>query len=210
MAGSIGKERVKQPFFIYQKTRFQVVPIGPAQTEVPLQIVCFFDYTKNQEMSGGTLSVDEHYHGEIRALRQGGHFPGKLYETLLLIPSHGEISAGRLLLIGLGDPDELTEEVFSNVGRIAVNEANKLGVKALSFAPSIRDAAVTNYHAGDVASQVLQGMVLAIDSSRALADRDLIPAPSLEEVYMLAGEAHLEGAQKGMRDVFFPRGIWHS
>ena len=42
----IGKQ--KQPFHTYKTLRLQVIPVSPSEAETPLQIVCFFDQTKNE------------------------------------------------------------------------------------------------------------------------------------------------------------------
>lgn len=195
------QEKQKQPFYTYRQVRFQVIPLSPSAVETPLQISCFFNYAKNQEMRGGTLAVDEHFHGAIRTLRQENIFAGEAFETLLLTPSNAEIPAQRLLFVGLGDPEKLTADIMKTVGRLAVNEAIKLGVTGFCFAPSILDAGVTSLPASDISGPLVKGMAEALAGAEILVERGLIPRPPLREAILLASPQHLENAQMGMRNI---------
>ena len=178
---------------------FQTLLMSPSSTTTALQIVCFFDKTKNQHYAGGTEAVDEYFQGAIKTLRAEDHFRGERFETLLITPQHSEIPAKRLLLIGLGDPATLSSAVLTTIGHIAVNEALKLGVSDFCFAPSLKDAGVECLHASEVSFSLVNGMKKAIASAKTLSERGLNPKPLLKEISLLAGEQSLESAQAGMR-----------
>lgn len=191
-------EKIKQPSHAYKGIRFQAIPVSPSDTNTPLQIVCFFDYSKNQTYGGGTEAVDKHFEGAIRALRADGHFRGDLLETLLLTPNKNQIPAQKLLMVGLGDPAQFNVDHMKAVGRVAMNEAIKLNVESFCFAPSIKDAGVSTVPAGDVTVSLASGMFAALDSAQYLAEKGLIPALKLKEAIFLAGPQHIENSQAGL------------
>ncbi|RYZ68834.1 MAG: hypothetical protein EOP05_15760, partial [Proteobacteria bacterium] len=84
------EHKTKQPFHTYKGLRLQAIPVSPSEAESPLQVVCFFDQTKNQNYAGGTELVDQKFGGAIRKLRAEDHFRGELLETLLLTPPNHE------------------------------------------------------------------------------------------------------------------------
>src|SRR6185503_8883507 len=191
-------EKEKQPFHSYGNVKFQVIPVSPSDTSTSLQIVCFFDQSKNQEYGGGTEAVNGHFDGAIKTLRAEDHFHGDFLETLLLTPK-GQIPAKKLLMIGLGDPDRFGVQNMEAVGRVAMNEAIKLDVSEFCFAPSIRDAGVTSIPAGDVTVALSRGMFSALKSAEVLFERGLIPPIRLAEAVFLAGPQHLENSQAGLK-----------
>jgi hypothetical protein len=192
-------ERDRQPYHLYKNIRIQAIPVSPSETKTPLQIVCFFDQSKNQSYAGGTEAIDDHFQGAIKRLRADDLFHGERFETLLLTPSDGEIQANRLLLLGLGNPDTLLLESLEALGRVIIQEAIKLDVKGFCFAPSLKDAGFSALPAGDVSLALIKGMIRAIDSAQSLQERKLIPAIKLEEIVFLAGLAHVESSQAGLQ-----------
>lgn len=195
------QEKTKQPFHNHKGIRFQAIPVSPAVTRTPLQMICFFDQTLNQVMEGGTMDVDEHFHGAIRELRAKDHFRGEFLETLVITPKDRQIAADKLLLIGLGDPNQFSYDRLKILGRVIINEAVKLKVSSAAFAPDIRDAGIHSFPAREVAVALARGMLRAVTSAIALAEQGLIPKIELAEVILLAGTKHVLDAQAGLRDV---------
>lgn len=188
-----------QPYHTHRNVRFQAIPVSPSETDTPLQVVCFFDQTKNRTLGGGTALVNAKLGGLIEAVRADDLFRGELFETLLLTPERTHLPARRLLLIGLGDPDRLDLAALGVVGRVAVREAIKLGVPGFCFAPSLKDAGVSTFPAADVSTALVHGMTAALAAAEALTDRGLAPAHALAEIVLLAGAQHLENSQAGLR-----------
>ena len=188
--------------FAHGKVRIKAVAQSPSATDTELQVVCFFDQTLNQVYGGGTELVDAGFKGAIRELRSEDIFRGERLETLLLQPQTHQIPARRLLMIGLGDPAQLTLDTLQAVGRIAVREAIKLNVWSFSFAPSLKDAGLSMFEASEVSVALAQGMVRAIAQAETLHARGLDASFLLEEIVFLAGPAHLENSLKGLRAVF--------
>ncbi len=192
-------EKQNQPYHVHRSVRFQSIPVSPSETDTPLQVVCFFDQTRNRALAGGTAAVNDKLGGRIATLRAEDHFRGALYETLLLTPQDSQLPARRLLLIGLGDPDSLTLEALGRVGRVAVREALDLDEPSFCFAPSLKDAGFGGFPAADVSTAIALGMVDALATAQALAQRGLTGPPRLAEIVFLAGAQHLESSQAGLR-----------
>lgn len=195
-------EKEKHPQHHHLGIRFQVLPIGPAMTHVPLQMVCFFDQTKNQVMEGGAADVDQHFNGALKKLRAADHFRGDLFETLLLTPQNKEIPADQILLIGLGDPADFSLERLEAVGKLIIHEALKLNMPMIAFAPSIKDAGISHFPAGEVSVAIATGMVKALQSAQALRESGLLPTLTLKEIIFLAGAKHVKDSQEGLRNYF--------
>jgi len=183
--------------------QFNILAESPSETATALQVVCFFDFQKNQHYEGGTFAVNEHFGGEIHQLRKAGIFSGAKLETLLLRPSSNQIPARQLLLIGMGDPAELNPDLFKTLGYTAVMEAIKIGVKDFCFAPSLKDAGIVmSFGKTDVSKTLAQGMFKALDAAAVLSEKGLIRPVVLTEINLLAGQAQSANAYKGLQLAF--------
>jgi hypothetical protein len=174
---------------------------GPYTADVPLQVVCYFKYTKDgaKRMSGAPVELDKHLGGVIASLRERGEFTGDELETVLIIPKEGSIKAKALLLVGLGDEAKLSLETAERVGKIALREAARLGVTKVAFAPLIRDQGNTAFKTGDVETAVVRGMLLAYDTERRLQKEGLAKAYTLEEWWVEAGPAYYDETVAGVK-----------
>src|SRR4051812_22025427 len=179
---------------------------GPYTADTPLQVVCYFKYTPEgaRRMSGAPVELDKHLGGAIASLRERGEFVGDDLETFLIIPPEGSIKAKALLLIGLGDEATLSPEKMERVGKAALREAKRLGVKRAAFAPLIRDQGNSKIPAGDVARHVVKGVTLARDTESRLAKEGLGKGDALGEWAMEAGpmfyDETVEGVRKGVKE----------
>ena len=176
--------------------------LSPSETVTSLQVVCFVDFDKNQHYEGGTYAVDEHFQGAIDEIRKSGIFRGIEMQTLMLTPMLKQIPAQKLLLIGLGDPDKLSLDLFTQVGYNVVLEALKLGVSDLCFAPSIKDAGLSGFAAADVSKALALGMNAALEATAILHQKNLAPEILLKEIYLLAGQPQGENAYQGLEEAF--------
>lgn len=181
---------------------FSVLVQSPSATGTPLQIVCFFDSNKNQHYEGGTDAVNAHFSGAIAELRSNGTFSGRELETLLITPTQQQIPADQLLLIGLGNPDEVSLKLFEKVGYLIVLEAAKLNVTAFCFAPSLKDAGVSGLAADDVSAALAKGMQHALDTTAILSSKGLMRISVLKKITLLAGAPQAENAFKGLQRFF--------
>ncbi|MGC1525712.1 MAG: M17 family peptidase N-terminal domain-containing protein [Phormidesmis sp.] len=194
------QEKEKQPFHVYKDIRIQTIPVSPASVETPLQMICFFDRTKNMTMEGGSADVDKRFSGTIKKIRTD-YFRGELFETMIVNPLNKQIPAKKLLLVGFGDPDLLSIERLQSVGRMIVNEAIKLEVSSVSFAPDIKDAGVEHLSGIDISTALVRGVKESIDSAQVLEKEGMISPIRLSEIVFLAGAAHLKTSQASIEEI---------
>lgn len=174
---------------------------GPYDADVPLQIVCYFEYTltSDTKLLGAPVELDQRLGGVIASLRQRGEFQGQALESLLIEPQAGTIKAKRLLLLGLGAGSELSLDRMEAIGRVALREAAKIGAKSVAFAPMIKDAGNDSLEAGAVETSVVRGMLLAYDTERRLQKQGLRSAFALDEWIVESGPAYFDTTVAGVR-----------
>jgi hypothetical protein len=167
---------------------------GPYTADVPLQVVCYFKYTPEgaKRMTGAPVELDKKLGGIIASLRERGEFVGDDLETLYITPPKGSIKAKALLLVGLGKEESLSLNVMERVGRVSLREAANAGVKRVAFAPLIRDQGNSKLPTGEVASAVVQAMLLAYDTEKRLQKEGLAKSYSLDEWNVEAGAAYFD------------------
>src|SRR5262249_34658184 len=132
-------------------------------------------------------------------LRERGEFGGDQLETILITPPLNSIKAQALLLVGLGDEGALSLKLMEGVGRVAVREASRLGVRRVAFAPLIRDQGNSKFPTGDVATAVVRGMLLAHDTEIRLQKEKLSKPFTLDEWWVEAGQAYFDDTVLGVK-----------
>jgi hypothetical protein len=179
---------------------------GPYTADVPLQVVCYFKYTSEgaKKLTGAPVELDKRLGGVIGALREHGEFVGDQLETLLILPPKDSIKARALLLVGLGDEEDLSLKLLESVGRVSLREAIRLGVSRVGFAPLIRDQGNSKFGTGDVAKAVVRGMLLAYDTEKHLQREGLSKGFTLDQWSNEAGAKFFDetvtGVQKAIEE----------
>src|SRR5580704_2977834 len=135
----------------------RILAQSPADTRTELQVICLFRSETVNTLHGSLAEANEKMNGLLERVRKPDLFRGELGETLLIVPPKGSLSAGKLLVIGLGDSQSFSPQRMQLVGEIVYAEAGRLGVTHPYFAPTILDGGVTGFATGDVAEQVLVG-----------------------------------------------------
>src|SRR5437773_3947703 len=183
------------------KVKVKVRMEGPYTADVPLQVVCYFKYTPEgaKRMSGAPVELDKRLGGVIASLRERGEFVGDQLETLLIIPPKDSIKAKALLLVGLGDEDALSLNLMEGVGRVSVQEAARLGVNRVAFAPLLRDQGNSKLGTGDVETAVVRGMLLAYDTEKRLQKEALSKEFTLDEWNVEAGPTYFDETVSGVQ-----------
>ncbi|MEO3404722.1 M17 family peptidase N-terminal domain-containing protein [Mucilaginibacter sp. CAU 1740] len=169
---------------------------SPSGQATPLQIVCIFEYEEGDLTSpqalpaaaNGLLHVDEALKGLITDLRKSGKFLGHRLETMLLTPPNGSMPAQKLLLVGLGNRKDFTPDVMTDIGRLGMREALRLGVSSYSHASDLKDGGVDSPTA-IVAVNVVKGALEAYETEQYLAGKKLTAHKPLVKVTLLAGQA---------------------
>jgi hypothetical protein len=168
---------------------------SPSGQDTPLQVICIFEYEEGDMTSpsalpaaaNGLLHVDQALNGLITELRKSGKFKGHRLETLLLTPPKGSMPAQQLLLIGLGNRKDFTPDVMTDIGRIGMREALRLGVSSYSHASDLKDGGVDS-PTGTVAVNVVKGALDAYETEQYLLNKKLTTHKPLTKVTLLAGQ----------------------
>lgn len=160
---------------------------SPPDMDVPLQIMCFFEYRDGESFTGANVEADQKLQGLIQELRKTGKFAGHPLETLLIAPPTGTIQAKQLLLIGLGKPDELSLDLMKGVGRVGMREALRLGITRYAHASDLRDGGSEKFGVGEVARSVIEGALWAYATEKELQGRGFAKSGRMSNVTYLAG-----------------------
>jgi leucyl aminopeptidase len=103
-------------------------------------------------------ALDQALDGLLRQAQRSGEFTGKSGEKLLLQPA-GALAAERLLLIGLGTPDQASTETLRRAAGEAFNALK--GKRLKNVACSLPTAAVRNTDLAERTAAVTEGLLLA-------------------------------------------------
>jgi leucyl aminopeptidase len=196
-ASAVKEVTIDAPGSVAIKVRME----GPYTADVMLQSVCYFKYTEAgaKRMSGAPVELDKHLGGIINSLRSRGEFSGASLETLVLNPKSGSIKAKSLVLVGVGDEDQLSLDTMEQVGIAALRQAHLLHATKVGFAPLLRDQGNKALGAGAVETAVVRGMLLAYDTDRRLQAEGLSDKYELEEWWVEAGPAYFDETVAGVR-----------
>ena len=180
---------------------------GPATEVAPLQIACVFEYTEGDIFTSppalpaalnGMVHLDKALNGLITEIRKSGKFSGHAFETLLITPPKGTISADRLLLIGLGDRNSFSPDLMKEVGVVSMREALRLGVSHYAVAADLKDAGIASPTAA-VAGKIVQGAVSAYQTQSYLKEKGMGSFTPLTKLTLLAGMNFFEDAGEGIK-----------
>jgi hypothetical protein len=84
------------------------------------------------------------------------------------------------------------------VGKIALREANRLGIAHPYFAPTILDGGVTTFSTADVAEQVVRGLRDALAAELLLRKESSAGPLAVDDFTFLAGTKHAADTQGGI------------
>ncbi len=171
---------------------------SPAKTQTEMQIICLFRSVPGNKLHGSLDEMDDRLHGLLRRLRKSSLFGGELGETLLLTPPSGTLGAKKLLLIGLGDSESFRPERMVLVGKIALREANRMGVAHPFFAPTVMDGGVTRYATGEIAAEVVRGLREALATEEIVRGEGASGTVAVRDFTFLAGADHARDTEDGI------------
>lgn len=176
----------------------KVLMQSPADTQTDLQIICLFRSTPENTLRGSLLEINEKLHGLLDRIRRPDRFGGELGETIVLTPPPGTLTAKIILIIGLGDSATFTPERMEFIGKIAIREANRIGVAHPFFAPNILDGGVTKFSTGQIAEQVVHGFREAIATHAMVEDAGAAAPRIVQDFTYLAGPKFAANTQAGI------------
>jgi hypothetical protein len=98
------------------------------------------------------------------------------------------IRTQKLLLIGLGDRNTFTPDLMTDIGRVGMREALRLGVSSYSHASDLKDAGIDS-PTGEVAQNVVRGALEAYETERYLKTKHASATKPITKVALLTGPA---------------------
>ena len=138
--------------------------------------------------------LDRRANGELQTLVTFGELTGKRYSTALAAP--GEVRAGRILLVSMGDPGKLDREVIVRIAAAAERRLGGRSVKRLAvwlspLADQLEGGAAA------AAGLVTRGMLEGAYDPRTIY-RDDVDArpPVVDELILVAPDADLAALQR--------------
>lgn len=124
----------------YQNLNIELVTWDCTSAEVELSCACIFEHEmNNRSFSGGLAHLDEALNGRLDLIRKNNWFSAKLNDALLINQTPSTVQASKVLLIGMGAPEEFTLERIETAIKTVVKTAHQLELKSVAFAPSILD-----------------------------------------------------------------------
>jgi hypothetical protein len=171
--------------------------------DVELSFACMFTHeAPGSVMAGGLLHLDRSLGSALSRLRAAGDFRAEPMETLLVDQLPSGIRARAVMVIGLGDPEDLAAERLERATRVAFREAVRLGVSTAAFAPSLLDAGIEPDRIADAPSAMLRGLLTASDAEQRLVEARLASPAQIRHWSFDAGAAHIESAAKAFKKAF--------
>lgn len=124
----------------YQNLNIELVTWDCTSAEVELSCACIFEHEMNNgSFSGGLAHLDDALNGRLYEIRKNNWFSAKLNDALLINQTPSTIQASKVLLIGMGAPEDFTLEKIETAIKTVVRTAHQLELKSVAFAPSILD-----------------------------------------------------------------------
>ncbi len=120
-------------------------------------VVNLFEGVK--QPGGATGAVDRATRGLISEVIGAGDFKGKLNEVLILYP-RGGVAAKRVLLVGLGKPEEFDLDKARQAAGAVAKRARDLGLK--TFTTIVHGAGVGGLDPATAAQATVEGSILAL------------------------------------------------
>ena len=108
------------------------------------------------------------------------------------------LGAKKLLIVGLGDSGDFSPQRMQLVGEILYAEASRLGIAMPYFAPTILDGGVAKFTTGEVAEQVIAGVLRAADIERALREHKATGDSVVKGLTYLAGAKNVDRTRVGI------------
>jgi leucyl aminopeptidase len=154
-----------------------VVRAAPAGHQTPMLAIA----VARAGLPASLAELDRTADGALQRLAGAGDFAGKRDETALVYPSG---PAGRIMLVGMGKPDEVSRATIRRAASVAAKRMRALGVAQGAFhLPAEARGGVTPADAGQaIAEGLAQGAWQFLDMKRPSDDKKA----ALERVDLLA------------------------
>lgn len=150
-----------------------------------------------EDPGGATGAVDEALDGAISDLIATGDFAGERGETVLLY-TNDQLEADRVVLVGLGERDELDEQAIRHAAGASVQALGK--TEARSAATVVHGAGAGGLAPGQAGRAIAVGAISRAWSFDRKTEKDEEDEPELERLTLVEfDEGKLEAIEEGAR-----------
>lgn len=175
----------------YKNINIHIVTWDAVTAEVDLACGCFFEHEINHApIKGGLADLNHALNGKLLYIREQKLFSAIRFETLLINHPQQNLQSEKVLMIGMGNPEEWTVADTSKAVQIAFRTANQLAVKSVAFAPSILDTGLNIQT--DLSSVLLDALLEVCDAQLELEKLGLVKPNTVETWYFGAGDHQFE------------------
>ena len=175
----------------YQNLDIELVTWDCASAEVELSCACVFEHEmNNRSFSGGLAHLDEALNGRLNEIRKNNWFSAKLNDALLINQTPSTVQASKVLLVGMGAPEDFTVDRIETAIKTVVKIAHQLELKSVAFAPSILDTGL-NPPAG-LNELMLRSLKEELDKHHELYLQNLVKKSEIERWFFDSGFQNYE------------------
>jgi hypothetical protein len=181
--------------------RIEIKQVAPGGQPSSVQILCYLKHKATGDTTiAAVADFDRKLGGTIGRLRDSDQFEGYPLETLYFEAPKDRIKANAVLMVGVGDEQQLSLETMRNVGTVALRNAILVNASSVSFAAALQDQNVKKLDTGEVAGAVVTGAILAYNTEKRLQQRGLLPPHNLDEWIYEAGPAFFQRTVAGVAE----------
>jgi leucyl aminopeptidase len=116
---------------------------------------------EEKKLSAILKEIDRALNGAITTALDSKRFSGKLHQTLLLNTGK-DFKTANILLVGIGNPKDLSLEKLRQASGIAAKLSEKSNFKSATVFLDMLDKNSTKFSSGDLASSIAEGFGLAL------------------------------------------------
>jgi leucyl aminopeptidase len=109
------------------------VTVTSAAPDAKTPLLALPVFQRASTLSGLPGEINSRMGGALSDAIERGDFRGRKDETLVLFPRKNEIGASRVLLVGLGKPEDYTVERLRRAVGNAIRTAERIGITSVSF-----------------------------------------------------------------------------
>jgi hypothetical protein len=147
----------------FRAMHFHTGSVDPVADRVDLLIVGMPEISCASQIGGITCALDAALSGTLSHLRAGGVFEGRFGETLILSSPPSPVRSNSLLVVGMGDADQLDAARLGRLAAVAMRAAVQLDVRSMAclLGPISIDASANDV--AQAAREMMIGVLGALD-----------------------------------------------
>ncbi len=185
----------------YKNLNINIVTWDGVTAEVDLSCGCLFDHeVDHAPVQGGLADLNQTLNGKLLQIREEKLFTAVRFETLLFDQAQPNIQSEKLLLIGMGNPEDWSTADTAKAVQVAFRTAQQLGVKSVAFAPSILDTGLKVKV--DLSSVLVQALLEVYEAHLELENLGLVSPCTVQTWYFDAGDHQFEEKANNYIQIF--------